>query len=57
MGRCDVCHEVRDDRWISVFQTDMSEAHLLDPGTVLQNVKYCNDKESCRTDARKVHFI
>jgi len=55
--RCDVCHEMRDDRYISVFTTDTSEAHLLPPGTMSQNVKYCNDKQSCREGARRVKFI
>lgn len=44
---CHICGIERLDCYISVRATDVSEEHGLPKGTMTQNVRYCNDKESC----------
>jgi hypothetical protein len=55
--KCSICREWRPDRFISVFKRDSSEEVKLPPGTVMQNVKYCNDREECTKKARTYSFI
>ena len=54
--KCDVCGEDRDDSMIGVVTTDLSEGWGLPPGRLLQNVRYCLDKE-CATAALHVRFL
>lgn len=49
--RCHICGDERPDDKISVFQHDISEEHNLPAGTVQENVRYCNDRDSCRNAA------
>lgn len=44
--RCDICHRERPDRFISVHKVDITPPRL-PPGTVVRNVKYCNDNDAC----------
>jgi hypothetical protein len=44
---CHVCGENRPDRLISVRVHDNSEKLGLPSGTFQENIRYCNDKESC----------
>ncbi len=41
---CDVCKRTREDRFISTAQHALRDANGV---TVLQNVKYCRDSETC----------
>lgn len=45
---CDICHQERPDKFISVHKVDITpENPPLPPWTVTRNVKYCNDKPAC----------
>ena len=44
---CHVCGEERPDACISVRSTDMSNEYGLPIGTMMQNVRYCNDNKEC----------
>lgn len=54
---CDVCGELRPDKYISVYTKDISETFQLPPGTVTRNVKYCNDKLECVEGAKRVKMV
>ena len=54
---CHVCGRERPDERISVFKSDRSAAFGLPPGSVGQNVRYCNDRVTCLRDAPKVDFL
>lgn len=53
---CHVCGDLRPDDKISVYTTDVSEKHGLPPGTMQQNVRYCNDRKECIEGAKRVEF-
>lgn len=44
--RCDLCHQERPDEKISVHKVDIGPQNL-PPGTVIRNVKFCNDNPVC----------
>jgi hypothetical protein len=44
---CHVCGDLRPDVFISVRRHDKSEEYGMTPGTFMENIRYCNDKESC----------
>jgi hypothetical protein len=44
--RCDICHEERPDSKISVYKVDIGPRSL-PSGTLVRNVKYCNDNSRC----------
>lgn len=48
--RCDICREMRPDAAISVHKVDLTPDGL-PPGTMVRNVKYCNDRPSCKQRA------
>ena len=48
--RCDLCGQERPDPLISVHKVDIGPKNL-PPGTVVRNVKYCNDNPRCREGA------
>lgn len=55
--RCDICGEERPDARISVHKVDIGVLSLnghrpLPPGTMIRNVKYCNDEASCIEGAK-----
>lgn len=54
---CHVCGEKRPDAQISVFKSDISAEHGLPPRTMQQNVRYCNDKETCKEGAKTFRFV
>ncbi len=56
---CHVCGEDRPDAKISVFSKDISGDFEvpLPPGTMKQNVRYCNDKKECIEGAKTYSFI
>ena len=48
--RCDICHRERSDEFIRVHKVDITPSGF-PLGTVIRNVKYCSDNETCREDA------
>lgn len=44
---CHLCGDDRPDAQISVCSTDISVEKGLPPGTMRQNVRYCNDRFAC----------
>jgi hypothetical protein len=48
--RCDICRRERPDAKISVHKVDIGPAGL-PAGTVIRNVKYCNDNPNCHDAA------
>lgn len=48
---CDVCRAERPDAKISVHKVDIGPENL-PPGTVVRNVKYCNDNPRCEDGAK-----
>ncbi|MGH2621970.1 MAG: hypothetical protein ACRDHG_15580 [Anaerolineales bacterium] len=50
---CHVCGEERPDRFISVLSRPLNI-----PGvTAQENIRYCNDRESCVAGAQGVSFV
>lgn len=54
---CHICGKDRPDAAISVFLSDLSDEMKLPPGTVTQNVRYCNDDPKCTQEARVFRFL
>jgi len=54
---CHICKEERPDSFISVLNRDVSEEKKLPPGTLIMNVRYCNDNEECIKKARTHSFF
>ena len=54
---CHVCGEERPDAKISVFKSDRSAQWGLPPGSISQNVRYCNDRQACIDGAKNVEFV
>ncbi len=44
---CHICKEERPDHFIAVMGKDTSEEFDLPPGTMRQNIRYCNDRPKC----------
>jgi len=55
--RCHICGAVRPDEKISVFSSDTSVEHDLPPGTMTQNVRYCNDNPACIDAAKAFRHV
>lgn len=55
--KCHICGEERPDACISVNSKDTSADYNLPPGTMKQNVRYCNDKEECKEAAKTFNFL
>lgn len=52
--KCDICHETRPDNKISV----LSKPIVIDGNECgTQNIKYCNDRESCIELAKDFSFF
>ena len=54
---CHICGKERPDHCVSVFSKDTSEEHGFPPGTMKQNVRYCNDNVTCVEAAPHFNFI
>lgn len=54
---CHICGEKRPDSFISVVSKDLSKKYELAEGTLKQNVRYCNDNQSCIEDAKEKDFL
>lgn len=53
---CHICHAIRPDEKVSVKITDISADYDLEPGTMRQNVRYCNDNTECMREAMTFKF-
>jgi hypothetical protein len=49
--QCDICHQERPDRKITVHKVDIGPRNL-PPGTMVRNIKYCSDNLHCEEAAR-----
>lgn len=54
---CHVCGKERPDQLISVFKRDISHTFGLPTGTVQENVRYCNDSQSCFDRAQSYRHL
>lgn len=55
---CHICGETREDKYISVHTKDIStELGFPQAGLAFQNVRYCNDKKSCKDQAASYSFF
>lgn len=54
---CHVCKQERPDEKISVYSKDVSSEYQLPEGTMIMNVRYCNDRESCIENAPYHSFL
>jgi len=50
MWKCDICRAERPDVFISVHKLDIGPKEF-PPGTMVRNVKYCNDNPACKEGA------
>jgi hypothetical protein len=55
--KCHICGEERPDHLISVHKRDSSEEYGLPPGTMGQNIRFCNDNPMCREEAHSFSFL
>lgn len=53
---CHVCGDERPDEKISVQKNDRSAEYGLPAGSMVENVRYCNDRASCREGAKTFSF-
>lgn len=53
---CHICGEERTDDKVSVRKHDRSEENGLQPGTFMENVRYCNDNIICIENS-KTHSL
>jgi hypothetical protein len=49
---CHICGEKRPDRKISVLEVDVSKDFEMPPSKAITNIRYCNDRKSCRDKAK-----
>lgn len=54
---CHICKDERPDRKISVHKRDISAQMCLPAGTWTENVRYCNDRESCIKEISTFSFL
>lgn len=53
---CHVCFAERPDARVSVYKRDLSAKFSLPAGSVTENIRYCNDRQSCIDGAPLVSF-
>ena len=54
---CHICKDTRQDGDISVYQTDLSKINKLPKGSMMMNIRYCNDRPSCLSGAKSFTFF
>ena len=54
---CHICKKERPDSMISVCQKDVSEEYNLPPGTMKENIRYCNDNPECISKSKNFSFL
>jgi len=54
---CHVCGKERPDARISVFKRDISQSLGLPTGIAFENVRYCNDSDSCFQKAQTYRHL
>lgn len=55
--KCHVCGDERPDEKISVLTRDKSGEFGFPLATIMENVRYCNDRKECIEGAKNVEFI
>lgn len=55
--KCHVCGRERLDAFIEVLQRDRSTEFNLQPGVLMENVRYCKDEPSCIAAAESTYLI
>lgn len=55
--RCHICDEHRTDKYISVMKMDVSDLFDSESGTIVRNIRYCDDKPECFHKASDREFI
>jgi len=55
--KCHVCGAERPDARISVFKRDMSADSDFPAGTIVMNVRYCNDNPKCIEGAKTFNLL
>lgn len=55
--KCDVCGKERQEAFIDVLKKDRSSEWGLTPGSLTENIKFCNDNPACFFGAEKVRLI
>jgi hypothetical protein len=54
---CHVCGRERPDDRIKVYTVDLSAEFGLEPGTLSQNVRYCEDDRRCIIKAPMIRLV
>ncbi len=49
MKKCYICGEERPDDKVDVLSTDVSTEWRWKPGTMVQNIPFCIDKDECKS--------
>ncbi len=52
--RCEVCNRMRPNKLISVHKVDLGTARNLPAGSLMRNVNYCNDSDTCLAGAIEI---
>lgn len=55
--KCHICGKERDDSEIAVRVVDASERVGLPRGTVIENIRFCNDNPDCIEKSKTKQFI
>jgi hypothetical protein len=55
--RCHVCGRERPDDRIQVLRTDLSAEFGFQPGTLEQNVRYCEDDPICIIKGHTIRLV
>jgi len=55
--KCHICGQERPDAQISVLKRDTSAYMDMPPGTIVQNIRYCNDNPKCIEGAKTFSFM
>ena len=55
--RCHICRKERPDAFISVRKNDTSKKFMLPEGTMISNIRYCNDNEGCVEKSKSYTFF
>lgn len=55
--RCHICNRERPFYAISIRKTDVSEENGRAPGSMVQKVRYCNDRAECRKAVETYRFL
>lgn len=54
---CHICKQERSDDKVSVHKRDVSQEYEVPFGTIIENVRYCNDNPDCIEKAQTFRFL